>query len=271
MSLEKRKKERAGPAHPGEEGAQALDNWRKYGAVSSIATLLFVKLYGDIGATLSTVVVTVVVLILGDWTFDDFCSYFHIADDADSVSLGGWIMVRMEKVPAAGESFEYGGLSITVEEISNNRIQKVRVVQLEQPQEEDSEKKTGSKRLGGTAQALFFPFCPESPTLYRRNYPGWANAGEAPRQRHRGPPGSAKKGPARGAPALLESYKPITGGYFASTGCLAGDSSRTTTLSMRWSSIFSTWRATPSISMSSCSPSLGMALRRVTIRPPRVS
>ena len=109
-------------------------------AVSSIATLLFVKLYGDIGATLSTVVVTVVVLIFGDWTFDDFCSYFHIADDADSVSLGGWIMERMEKVPAAGESFEYGGLSITVEEISNNRIQKVRVVQLEQPQEEDSEK-----------------------------------------------------------------------------------------------------------------------------------
>ena len=46
----------------------------------------------------------------------------------------------MEKVPAAGESFEYSGLSITVEEISNNRIQKVRVVQLEQPQEEDSEK-----------------------------------------------------------------------------------------------------------------------------------
>ena len=79
-------------------------------------------------------------LIDGDWTFDDFCSYFHIADDADSVSLGGWIMERMEKVPAAGESFEYGGLSITVEEISNNRIQKVRVVQLEQPQEEDSEK-----------------------------------------------------------------------------------------------------------------------------------
>ena len=138
------------------------------------------------------------------------------------------------------------------------------------------ERKTARKKRVPSAWAVqprrfFCPFCPESPTLCRRNYPGWANAGEAPRQRHRGPPGSAKKGPARGAPALLESYKPITGGYFASTGCLAGDSSRTTTLSMRWSSIFSTWRATPSISMSSCSPSLGMALRRVTIRPPRVS
>lgn len=80
-------------------------------------------------------------LIDGDLTLDDFCSYFHIEDDADSVSLGGWIMERMEKVPAAGESFEYGGLSITVEEISNNRIQKVRVVQLEQPEPEEDSKK----------------------------------------------------------------------------------------------------------------------------------
>ena len=37
-------------------------------AVASIGTLLFVKLYGDIGATLSTVIVTVVVLIFGEIT-----------------------------------------------------------------------------------------------------------------------------------------------------------------------------------------------------------
>ena len=50
-------------------------------------------------------------------------------------------MERMKKVPDAGDSFEYGGLSITVEEISNNRIQKVRVVKLEQPDEgEETEK-----------------------------------------------------------------------------------------------------------------------------------
>ena len=34
--------------------------------VASIGTLLFVGLYGDIGATVSTVVVTIVVLIFGD-------------------------------------------------------------------------------------------------------------------------------------------------------------------------------------------------------------
>ena len=37
-------------------------------AVSSIATLLFVKFYGDIGATYSTVAVTILVLIFGEIT-----------------------------------------------------------------------------------------------------------------------------------------------------------------------------------------------------------
>ena len=50
------------------KGRRPLTIGEKYGAVSSIATLLFVKLYGDIGATLSTVVVTVVVLIFGEIT-----------------------------------------------------------------------------------------------------------------------------------------------------------------------------------------------------------
>lgn len=36
--------------------------------VASIGTLLFVGLYGDIGATVSTIVVTVVVLIFGEIT-----------------------------------------------------------------------------------------------------------------------------------------------------------------------------------------------------------
>jgi hypothetical protein len=60
-------------------------------------------------------------------------------------------------------------------------------------------------------------------------------------------------------------------GYSVSWAFFLGVSRRITTLSMRWSSIFSTWRATPLTSISSCSPSLGMALSWVTMRPPKVS
>lgn len=41
--------------------------------VASIGTLLFVGLYGDIGATISTVVVTIVVLIFGEITPQKCC------------------------------------------------------------------------------------------------------------------------------------------------------------------------------------------------------
>ena len=81
-------------------------------------------------------------LIDGDMTFDDFCAYFHIEDEADSVSLGGWIMERMGKVPDKGDSFEYSGLSIEVDEISNNRIQEVRVTKLDQdPEDQEKDEK----------------------------------------------------------------------------------------------------------------------------------
>ncbi len=67
-------------------------------------------------------------LVEGDVTFDDFCTYFHIKDEAESISLGGWIMEQTGKVPEKGDAFDYEDLTIQVEEAHNNRIEKVRVV-----------------------------------------------------------------------------------------------------------------------------------------------
>ena len=51
--------------------------------LSSIGTVLFVKIYGNIGATISTVVVTIVVLIFGEITpksiAKDFPEKFHLS------------------------------------------------------------------------------------------------------------------------------------------------------------------------------------------------
>ena len=67
-------------------------------------------------------------LVEGDVTFDDFCTYFHIKDESESISLGGWIMERTGKVPEKGDSFDYEDLTIQVEQVHNNRIEKVRVI-----------------------------------------------------------------------------------------------------------------------------------------------
>ncbi len=66
-------------------------------------------------------------ILEGDVTFDDFCSFFNVKGEADSVSIAGWIMEQMGKIPEQGDSFTYGNLTMSIEQISDNRILKVRV------------------------------------------------------------------------------------------------------------------------------------------------
>lgn len=66
-------------------------------------------------------------ILEGDVTFDDFCSFFNVKGEADSVSIAGWIMEQIGKIPEQGDSFTYGNLTVSIEQISDNRILKVRV------------------------------------------------------------------------------------------------------------------------------------------------
>ena len=66
-------------------------------------------------------------ILEGDVTFDDFCSFFNVKGEADSVSIAGWIMEQMGKIPEQGDSFTYGNLTVSIEQISDNRILKVLV------------------------------------------------------------------------------------------------------------------------------------------------
>ena len=75
-------------------------------------------------------------LVEGDVSFEDFCDYFHVKGEADSISFGGWIMEQMGKIPNQGDSFQYGCLTVHVEQIHDNRIQKVRVTVTPDPAED---------------------------------------------------------------------------------------------------------------------------------------
>ena len=45
-------------------------------------------------------------------------------------SLGGWLLELAGRIPDAGETFETGELRITVEQVTETRIEKARVVDL---------------------------------------------------------------------------------------------------------------------------------------------
>lgn len=84
--------------------------------------------------------------------FDNFCEFFSVTDEnTESISLGGWIMEKMERIPSAGESFEYDNLFITVSETEEHRILSAIVLvnpkQTEENEEKDENEKTHNKEV----------------------------------------------------------------------------------------------------------------------------
>lgn len=59
---------------------------------------------------------------------EDFYEFFEIESDSESISLGGWVMEQLGKVPEKGDTFEYDELSITVFETDSRRVTKIDVI-----------------------------------------------------------------------------------------------------------------------------------------------
>ena len=72
---------------------------------------------------------------------EDFCEYFdfELAEEAESLSLGGWVMERLEKVPEVGDTFTYDRLTIKVTETDFHRVDYVEVICPPKMDDEDEE------------------------------------------------------------------------------------------------------------------------------------
>ena len=57
----------------------------------------------------------------------DFTEFFDIDCESDSVSLGGWVMEQLNKVPSVGDNFRYENLTLTVAETDAHRVASVKV------------------------------------------------------------------------------------------------------------------------------------------------
>ena len=55
------------------------------------------------------------------------------------VLLGGFVMVRLWRIPATGDSFDWGGLSFEVVDMDGLRVDKVLVVSAPTPQHEEND------------------------------------------------------------------------------------------------------------------------------------
>lgn len=66
-------------------------------------------------------------------SLEDFMEFFDVELKSDSVSVGGWVMEQLNKVPVKGESFTTKHLEITVSELDAHRVSSITVRQLENP------------------------------------------------------------------------------------------------------------------------------------------
>ena len=73
--------------------------------------------------------------------FDDFCVDFDIECETDSVSVGGWVMEQLGKIPEQEETFSFENLDVTILEIDSNRVIKIKVVENEKVESVEEDEK----------------------------------------------------------------------------------------------------------------------------------
>lgn len=59
---------------------------------------------------------------------DDFFEFFEIETETESISLGGWVMEQLDKIPEKGDKFRFEELDITVFETDSRRATKIDVI-----------------------------------------------------------------------------------------------------------------------------------------------
>ena len=76
----------------------------------------------------------------GSYNLEDFCQHFDIEiEETDSISVGGWAMEMLGKVPDKDDTFSYENLVLTVSEIDSHRVTRIRV-EIVELEENESEK-----------------------------------------------------------------------------------------------------------------------------------
>ena len=76
----------------------------------------------------------------GYMEMNDFCDYFDIKIETESVSLGGWTMEQFGQIPEEGESFDYENLNIKVLKLENHRVALLQIKVSEKQEDKEKEK-----------------------------------------------------------------------------------------------------------------------------------
>ncbi len=77
---------------------------------------------------------------------DEFRQFFDVEIESDSITINGWIMEALDKIPACGDRFSYENLDITVTETDFHRVTSIEVVRHEPIEKDDKDSDRKSKQ-----------------------------------------------------------------------------------------------------------------------------
>ena len=75
----------------------------------------------------------------------DFIEFFDLEIESDSITINGWIMEVLDKIPACGDRFSFENLDITVTETDYHRVSLIHVVRNEITDEDEDDDKRSKK------------------------------------------------------------------------------------------------------------------------------
>ncbi len=77
----------------------------------------------------------------GAMNLEDFCQFFEVEIESEVMSVSGWIMEQLGRIPEAGDHLQYENLIVTVAELDQHRIAQVDVKCLPKPDSDDGDEK----------------------------------------------------------------------------------------------------------------------------------
>ena len=84
-------------------------------------------------------------IVSGRANIENFFSELDIDQEIDSVTVGGWVMEALGKIPEVGDSFEEHGLSVEVTEMDGRRVESVHIIDMRESDEDDDKKDDDEK------------------------------------------------------------------------------------------------------------------------------
>ncbi len=70
--------------------------------------------------------------------FEEFCEFFELEpEETESISLGGWIMEQLERIPSVNDKFSYEHLDFIIEESDSRRVISTKVIKNEKPEKDE--------------------------------------------------------------------------------------------------------------------------------------